>query len=436
MTNQSRNKDRYCGRFFTKLVVVAVALLSSLGAVAQDELDDDREIERRRESTLSMSELVYRRLSAVHEELGEDQLEEALEGLATLEKMRLNRYEEALTQQTYGFVYVRQDKNTMAIASFEKCLALKALPNLAQQGMLYSLASLYVANERFLKAIETMRVWFQFEPDPAAKAYMVIGSSFTELKRYDDALPYIQRAIQKSEKPEENWYMLELAIYFEMNRFRDAVLVVRKMLQYWPDKMKYWDILFGAYLELGEDKNALDALMVAYARNLVDTESRIMSAVQLNMALDIPFSAGTILEDGIEAGRVARTKKNLEILLQAWLSSREFERAIATINEIAPMSGDGEYYMRKAGIYNEMGEWQKVATAATQALDAGVKKPADAHVLVGMAYSELGRLQDSMTAFRQARALADERGRRAADAWIAFVEEKILIANASVASSF
>ena len=177
MTNQSRNKDRYCGRFFTKLVVAAVALLSSLGAVAQDELDDDREIERRRESTLSMSELVYRRLSAVHEELGEDQLEEALEGLANLEKMRLNKYEEALTQQTYGFVYVRQDKHTMAIASFEKCLALNALPNLAQQGMLYSLASLYVANERFLKAIETMRVWFQFEPDPAAFAQLQMAEN-------------------------------------------------------------------------------------------------------------------------------------------------------------------------------------------------------------------------------------------------------------------
>jgi tetratricopeptide (TPR) repeat protein len=175
---------------------------------AQEELKEDRTIEQRREATQSMDELVYKRLSAVHEDLGEDRLDEALKGLATLEKMNLNDYELALVHQTYGFVFMRQDKQQMAIDRFEQCLALDALPNLAQQGMLYSLAGLYAANQKFLKAIETMRVWFQY-------------SSYAELKKYDEALPYIQKAIEVSEEPEENWYLLELSIYFEKNRFRD-----------------------------------------------------------------------------------------------------------------------------------------------------------------------------------------------------------------------
>jgi tetratricopeptide (TPR) repeat protein len=436
MMNRNRNRARRYGHFFALLAVVMTACLGSLSAPAQEELKDNREIEERRESTQTMSELVYRRLTGTHEHLGEDELGEALDGLRILENMRLNKYEEALVHQTYGFVYVRQDKQQAAIASFEKCLALNALPNLAQQGMLYSLAGLYAANEKYLKSIETMRVWFQFEPDPPARAYMVIGSSFTELEKFDDALPYVQKAIQKSEKPRENWYLLELAIHYEKKRFQDVVAVVRTVLQYWPDKVKYWEILFGAYLQLGEDKNALDALMVAYAKQLIVTEGKIMSVVQMNMALDIPFTAGSVLEDEISAGNVKSNKKNLDILLQAWLSAREFERAIATIDNIAPLVDDGEYYVQKANIYNEMGEWQKVADSARQALDAGLKKPADAHMLAGMAYSELDRYADSMSAFRRARELSDERGRKAVDAWIAFLEEKMFIADAPVASSY
>ncbi|MGI9249460.1 MAG: hypothetical protein ACR2QI_10615, partial [Woeseiaceae bacterium] len=71
---------------------------------------------------------------------------------------------------------------------------------------------------------------------------------------------------------------------------------------------------------------------------------------------------------------------------------------------------------------------------AKQALDAGVKKPAEAHMLVGMAYSELDRYTDSIKAFRRARELSERDKRQGVDAWIAFVEEKISLANASVAS--
>ena len=264
---------------------------------------------------------------------------------------------------------------------------------------------------------------------------MLIASSFTELQRFDEALPYVQKAIQKSAKPRENWYLLELAIYFEKKRFRDAVRVARKMLQYWPDKPSYWEILFGAYLELGEDKNALDVIMVAYSKGLVSTESKILSVVQLNLALDTPFVAGTILEREISAGTVESNKKNLDMLLQAWLAAREYQRAIATIDKIAPLNEDGEYYMRKAGIYNELGEWQNVTDAAKQALDSGLSKPAEAHMLIGMAYSELERYTDSIEAFSRARELIERGKRQGVDAWIAFVEEKISLANASVASS-
>ena len=93
------------GHFVTAYFLAMTMLISSLCAIAQEELQDDRKIEERRDSNQTMSEHTYRRLSAVHELLGEDKLIEALDGLARLEKGRLNNYEKALVHQTYGFVY-------------------------------------------------------------------------------------------------------------------------------------------------------------------------------------------------------------------------------------------------------------------------------------------------------------------------------------------
>ena len=416
----------------TPLLFLIGVLFVSLPALGQEELDDYRKVEKRKEIPATMTEPVYRRLNAIHEKLAEEKYDEALSSLARFENMRLNKYEKALVAQTYGFAYVQQGKHELALEYFEKCLALNILPGPAQQGMLYSLAGLYAAEGQFLKCIETMRDWFRYESDPIADAYMIIASGFTELERYDDALPYVRKAIQNSEEPKENWYLLELAIYFEKNRFRDAIALLKKMVQFWPDTAKYWDMLAAAHLEVNEDRNALDTMMIAYTKGLINTESKIIALAQLNIVLNIPYTAGVILEKAIDAGIVEANKKHLDILLQAWISSREYERAVRTIDRLEPFSEDGSYYMQVAGIHNEQGEWEGVTNAVDQALRLGLDKPTNAYMLAGMAYTELNQYAKAITAFRDAKKSGDAKQRKNADAWIDFVQEKINIRSAAL----
>lgn len=406
------------------LALLSLFALACGHAAAQQELDEDREIERYRDVQQTMTEPVYRRLSVVHEDLAEDKYAEAKNGLDRMGRMALNDYEEALVLQTYGFVYVQQGQYRQAVDYFEKSLAMEALPGEAQQGMLYSLATLYAGEDQHLKAIETMRRWFRYEADPVPEAYMIIATSFVELERFDDALPYVQKAIERSEKPVESWYTLELAIYLESQRYRDAVDLLKRMVQIWPGSGKYWDMLASAHMELKEDKAALDTLMVAYANGLIDDGTRIMAIVQLNLVQEIPFTAGLMLEKEMAAGRIETNKRNLEILLQAWSMAKEYDRAISVIDRLGPLAEDGDYYMQKAGILNERGDWEAVIEAVAQALEKGVDKPADAHLLAGMAHAELKRYDEAMAAFRQARSLGNDDQRRTASGWIAFVREK------------
>jgi len=415
-----------------RLTTCILLLIAPILCFAQEELDDDRKILKRPDVNAAMSEPVYNRLSAIHEQMGEDKLVEALVGIGRLEKQSLSKYEKALVQQTFGFIYAQKGDTKQAIQRFEQSLVLKSLPGTAHQGMLYSLAGLYAAEEDFLKSIETAREWFRYEKDPSPDAYMLIGSAFAQLERFDDALPYVLKAIDKADKPRENWYMLALAIHFEKERFRDAANILEIMLQHWPEKPRYWDMLAGSYLELEDDKRALDTMMVSYSNGMLTNPVRIRAVVQLGMMRDMPYTAGVILDKEITKGTLEADEENLKVLLQAWLSSHEFDRAVEVINRLEPYADDGEYFLQAAQIYNETGDWEKVVENSTKALEGGIKKPENALMLAGTAYTELDRYDEATRAFIRVRETGDSSARRNAESWIAFVDEQRQLARARI----
>jgi tetratricopeptide (TPR) repeat protein len=87
--------------------------------------------------------------------------------------------------------------------------------------------------------------------------------------------------------------------------------------------------------------------------------------------------------------------------------------------------------MRKAGIHNELGEWSQVVVATEQALEKGLDDPADAHILAGMAYTELRQFDRAISTFRKARDSGDDKQRRNANSWLEFVQEKIAVQSAA-----
>ena len=407
-----------------RLAAILLTLTIPVLGLGQEELNDDRKILKRPNVNAAMSEGVYKRLSTVHEQLGEDQIDEALKGLNKLENQNMSKYEKALVQQTYGFVYAQKGDEAQAIKRFENSLALESLPATAQQGMLYSLAGLNAAEGHYQKSIDTLRDWFRYEAEPIPDAYMLIGSSYSELDQFKQALPYVLKAIEKAEKPRENWYMLALAIHFQEKNFSSAADMLVTMLQFWPDNARYWEMLAGCYLELEDDKRALDTMMVSYSNGMLTKPTRIRAAAQLNLLRDTPYTAGVILADAIEEGLLDDNEADLKILLQAWLSAREWERAVEVIDRIGKYADDGRYYLQAAQIYNETGEWDKVVDNAQKALDAGLDDPVDALMLQGASFIELGNLDDATRVFTAVRAKGEASDRRNADSWLSFIEDK------------
>ena len=412
-------------------IIAGLTLTACLGgwtviAVAQDPGVVPHGIKERDPVQALMSERTFKRLASIHESLGARKYQEVVDKLKVLEKARLSNYEDALIVQTYGFVYAQQGDYPRGIQYFEQAIALDALPNAAQQGMLFSLASLLTGEQQFQKSIDTLIEWFAYELDPNALSYILMATNYVEMERYREALPYVRTAIAtNTSKPNQSWYQLEAAIHFELSDYAAAAATMRAMLTHWPDKLQFWETLAGAYQEQKKDWDALATLTLAYQKGLITDEKKLLNIARLNIFLEDPYTAGRLLEKEMQAGHVARTQKNLELLLTAWKGSREFEAAIAVIDQIAPMTRDGEYYLEKAQLYSERNMWEETISAALRAIDrGGLKRPGTAHVVLGQAYTEIQQYRKALDAFALAQRY-DNNSRKIARGWIDYVRDRM-----------
>ena len=78
---------------------------------------------------------------------------------------------------------------------------------------------------------------------------------------------------------------------------------------------------------------------------------------RLNLYLEIPYQAATLIEKNIQEGNIENSEKNLRLLLGAWTAAREFNKAIEVIDVLAPITGEGKLYIQKAMLLNENGDW-------------------------------------------------------------------------------
>ena len=421
-------------------MLAVLALLPALAApvaaawAAEVQCTGPEGVERKERANL-IGERTFRRLSAIHEQLGENQYADALKGLNALNTGNLNDYEAAMVNQTYGYVYAAQGKYDQAIPYFEKALQADALPNSAHFGLMYSLAQLYAGQDKHQKTVDLLLQYLKFQCDPPPQAYIALAASYAALQKFDDALPYVRKAIETAgDKAQESWYQLELAIYFEKKDYKSAANALTVMISKWPDKLKYWEMLSGAYQEQQKDVEALATLMVAYRDGLIydapadQVEKKLLNIIRMNMFIEVPFVAGQMLETEMAKGRIAADEKNLSLLLNAWTQAREFDRAIATIDRLAPLKDDGELYLQKAQLLAEKSDWSGTIAAARQAIDKGnLKKPGGAYLLIGIAANELRDFQQALDALNEARKYDDTTRRQAVD-WIKFVEDRMAVA--------
>jgi tetratricopeptide (TPR) repeat protein len=199
--------------------------------------------------------------------------------------------------------------------------------------------------------------------------------------------------------------------------------VVRELIAYYP-KDTYVLTLAGIYSELGDTKKQLALTEVLYEKGYLNTASHITNLANLYLLHGLPYKAAKVLEKEMNENIVDANERNLRLLSQAWYQSREDAKAIPPLKRAAELSKEGDLYIRLAQANINLERWSEAAKAVQEGLRLGGLKRVDtANIMLGMALFNEKRLEQARRAFE--RAATDNRSKRAATQWIAYVDSEI-----------
>ncbi|MGH6635460.1 MAG: tetratricopeptide repeat protein, partial [Gammaproteobacteria bacterium] len=203
-------------------------------------------------------------------------------------------------------------------------------------------------------------------------------------------------------KPREEWNQFLLALYFESQRYAEAIPVLKKLLVKHPRNKDYWHYLTDVQLQLKHESEALATLKQAH-RLVQLNEADLIRLAQLNLRANIPFTAARLLEREMASGRIRKTTAHLELLGNSWAMAREPKRAVTALEQAAVHSGKGTIHLEIAHMHLGMEHWTEAARSLERALSrGGLNDPAYANLLLGFACYHQGNDARAALALKQA----------------------------------
>lgn len=372
---------------------------------------------------LAMSEWGYKTLTAAHEALAGERFDEALALMKRMsERKSLNDHEKALMWQTFAYIQSAKEQYAAAIESFEKCLALDALPDAAALATEFNLGQLMMSERRYEDAVRVLEGWIGKVENPSANAYYLIAMGYVQLKNSQSALPYAIKAVEVSKEPSEPELRLLLALRFELKQYEEAAKVLEDVISHFPKKI-YFLQLSAAYAELGLDKRSLSTLELAHLQGLLDRESELLNLAQAYLYHELPYQAARVLAKGFEDGIITDKTENWKLLGDSWLYAREYKKALVPLQRAAALSGDGNLFVRFAQVHLESDEPRAALEALRKALNkGGLDNPGNAYLLLGITLAgsrDFGAARDAF-----AKASGYEKSHEAAQKWMQHVEHQ------------
>ena len=398
------------------------------GAVAQDDKPKKDQRETRRTPALR---------NKVYEKLAEAQtLAEAKDyaGAAVIlndmiaedGKRALNSYELANVYNLFAFLAYATEDYPQSLRYYEQVIAQPDIPLAMEINTRFTIAQLYFVQEKWQQGIDAMLVWFDLNEKPNAGAYVLLAQGYYQVKKYDLALENVETAISMHEGegklPKEQWYNLARFLYFDKEDFDSALDVLNTLIIYYPKK-QYWVQASHLYGEKKEEQKQLALMEAAYEQGFLDRSSELVTMAYLYLNAEVPYYAGSVIEQGFKDELVDDKSKNYELGGSAWAQAREVTKSIPMMEKAAAKSDEGELYVRLGNVYLDGDQFAKAADSVNKGLKkGGVKRPDQARLVLGMAYFNLGEYNKARKAFRDAG--KDDRSEKYAKQWIAYVSSE------------
>ena len=338
---------------------------------------------------------------------------------------KFSAYEKAVALQTEGFVHADQGNYANTIQAFEKAANSGDLPPRVVSDLIYNLAQLNLAEGLSARALDYITRWFAtVEGEPTADAYGLKAQIHLVMGDLAAAEQTVRKALSKVEEPRQNWTRLLLSVLLQQERYGEARPVLEDAALRWPSVKAFWQQLTAVYYEVKQEELAFVTQQIMHRQNMLKTSKELSSMAQLYLYHDIPIKAAHVLQNGIDDGSIEKTEKNFELLAQAYMHAREWDKAIKPLTAAAEKSDKGRFYEQLGQSYLQDEKWRDAEQAFVKALEkGGLRDAANTWLLLGITRTRVEKWDAAIAAFRKAG--DDDETARDAFRWIRSIERQL-----------
>ena len=369
-------------------------------------------------------EYVYKQMQKAQEPLGREAHDEALAMLLPLiERTDGKPYENSWVRMQISFIYANKKAWPKAIEQAKAAIDKQALQEAQELQLRQNLVYFYMSADNNAKALEAALDYFKYAPDAKADMYVLLGSIYFQLNRYQEAICPTYIAISKSSVPKKPWLQMLASAHLELKDLEGTGVVLKETLERFPDDKNLWLQLSSIYLQQEKDADALAILDLAYLKGHVDQEGHLKNLAGLYANNGAPLKAAQILEKAIAANQVPSNERNWRSIAQNYSVARESSKAVAAYGEAAKFVTDGTYYLYQGEILAQDEKWADATAAFGKALEkGGLKDPGRVYLNLGIAQYSQGKAQQALSSLEKATQY--DKYRNNASSWINFINSK------------
>jgi tetratricopeptide (TPR) repeat protein len=370
-----------------------------------------------RKAAGGMSEGVYNGVQEATQLLTQQKHAQAISSLAKLAESGTD-FDKAVVYYNMGFAYAGTEDYGNATQAFAKALALNVLPQQQHEQLQYNLGQLYIAAGKVDDGIRVLQAYLAESCGKIpADAHIFVANALSQAKRYREALPEIDKAIEKSGAPKESWLQLKLAISYELKDYSACARALVGLIGMAPAKPDYWKQLSSIFLQMKQDIDAVAVLALAERQGYIEKQNEIVNLYNVYMLMELPFKAGTLLQTGMDKGKIPVDESHLDMLSNAWINAREENRAEASLKKLASVAERGEYFYKLGAMYGDGERWKESKEALQKAIEkGGLKRTGEAWMRIAVANYNLKNIPGTQTALQQA--LKFDESRKQAGEWL------------------
>ncbi|EGQ8079012.1 tetratricopeptide repeat protein [Vibrio vulnificus] len=340
------------------------------------------------------------------------------DAIAKLNSAEVSRPDDvAALSKLLGIYYWQAEQFTRSIASLEKALSFELFTFEEEWVTRRMLTQLYLTQGDYKKAIPQLNKLLKQVPEneSAAEIWRYLAQAQYSVENWRETIAATKGFQRVEKKPDTTILSLALAAHVQLEQWKSVIPLAKQLIALEPSNKNWWLQAYNAYLNLGQEKSALDMLTLIELQGLELNEAETKSLAYLYAAQGIYQKAAQTLAR-IESSQ--QDPKLIKLQAQYWQAAKEWQQALKFWQRLAKQ--ESQYQWEVAILENQLQRYQQVLISLAE-MD-NPQRQFDAQLLKINALYRLERIDQ---AYAQAKKVDALRSTKQTQTWLKFLSHKL-----------